>query len=269
MNDIALQAHFTDLQLKAPIAPVALKKVEEGPYISPLQSRNPWEYSIKVYPNYTFRKFSVDEDKVNLIHRDFIDQVKTSETGGISLNVGFEISHRVGRATYLNSGIEYISYKTQAQFNFTNYRTANIDKETGAIMSYSLRENPEQIVISDRNIYHYLNLPLSISYKPWASDHIRLNVEGGVSFMYFVTASGKSIDYRTLDIIDISERDYRRSMGSFNIRVGATYYISPQFNLGFEPTLLYFTNTIYTEEYPFKVIPYSVGLNLKLQVKLN
>ncbi|MDZ7848444.1 MAG: hypothetical protein U5L96_17765 [Owenweeksia sp.] len=53
------------------------------------------------------------------------------------------------------------------------------------------------------------------------------------------------------------------------MKVGATYHLSPNFNLGFEPTFVYFTNTIYTEEYPFEVIPYSIGVNLKLQMRLN
>ncbi len=258
-----------ELQIRMPVPALRMKVADKGPFISPLQSKSLWEFSIKVYPNFTFRKFKVDEDKANYIHRDFVDQVRASESGGFSLNIGLEVSRRIGLATYLKGGLEYISYNHSANFDFTNYRSANIDESTGAITSYALLEEPNQVVINDKNTYHYLNLPLSISYQPWASDHIRLNMEAGVSYMYFVTARGASIDYRTLEVIDLSDREFKNSLGSVNLRVGATYYISPQFNLGFEPTFVYFTNTIYTDEYPFEVIPYSVGLNLKLQVKLN
>lgn len=257
------------LQVRMPVAAIKSPAQSKGPFISPLQSKSLWEYSLKVYPNFTFRKFKVDEDKANFIHRDFVDQVKVSESGGFSMNIGLEVSRRIGLATYLKGGLEYISYNHSANFDFTNYRSANIDEKTGAITSYFILDEPNQVVINDKNTYHYLNLPLSISYQPWASDHIRLNMEAGVSYMYFVTASGESIDYRTLEIIDLSEREFKNSLGSINLKVGATYYISPQFNLGFEPTFVYFTNTIYSDEYPFEVIPYSVGLNLKLQVKLN
>ena len=257
------------LQVRMPVSAFKVSVPDKGPFISPLQGKSLWEYSLKVYPNFTFRKFRVDEDKANYIHRDFVDQVQASESGGFSLNIGLEISRRIGLATYLKGGLEYISYNHSANFDFTNYRGANIDDKTGAITSYALLEEPNQVVINDKNTYHYLNLPLSISYQPWASDHIRLNMEAGVSYMYFVAARGASIDYRTLEIIDLSDREFKNSLGSINLRVGATYYISPQFNLGFEPTFVYFTNTIYTDDYPFEVIPYSVGLNLKLQVKLN
>ena len=53
------------------------------------------------------------------------------------------------------------------------------------------------------------------------------------------------------------------------MKIGANYYVNERINIGFEPTLMYFTNTIYEDDYPFYVIPYSVGLNFNLQVKLN
>ncbi|MDZ7848445.1 MAG: hypothetical protein U5L96_17770 [Owenweeksia sp.] len=55
-----------------------------------------------------------------------------------------------------------------------------------------MKDEPERIQFNDANVYHYLNFPLSISHQPWASDHIRLNIEAGASFMYFLTARGKS-----------------------------------------------------------------------------
>ena len=254
--------------VKHPIAGLKIKK-SDRPYISPLQEKNPWSFSLNVYPNFTFRRFEVDPEKRSFLHRDFIDAMQVSESGGVSLNIGLKISKRIGPITYINSGVEYISYKTEAYFNFTNFRDAQISPETGEILAYNMKPEPEQINFTDKNIYHYINLPLSISHQPWASDDIRLNIEAGGSLMYFLAARGATIDYQSLDIIDLSEREYRNTMGSFFMKVGATYHLNQKFNFGFEPTLMYFTNTIYTEKYPFRVIPYSVGMNLKLQVKLN
>ncbi len=254
--------------LMAPI-PVNGYSTKRKRYISHLQAQNPWSYSINVYPNFTFRKFSVDRKKVNLLHRDFVDAIEASESRGFSFNVGLEVSRRIGDITYLNGGFEFISYNTNANFNFTNFRDANIDAATGEIKSYNIREEPIDIAFTDENNYHYLNFPLSISYQPWATSHIRLNLEAGGSFMYFLGAKGQTIDYTTLDIIDLSTREYREYSGSFSLKVGANYYVTERINFGFEPTLMYFTNTIYTEDMPFTVIPYSVGLNVHMQVKLN
>lgn len=261
------QGEASELHVRPPVMPVEFKR--PGPYVSPMQENNPWSYALLVYPNFTFRKFKVDKEKLSYIHRDFIDATQAAERGGFSLNIGLRISRRIGDITYINSGVEYINYKTQAEFDFTNYRAAQIDEATNRITHYSVKRNPEHISFVDNNVYHYLNVPVSISHQPWATDHIRLNIEAGASFMYFLGARGKSINYRSLEIIDISQREYRNSIGAFHMKVGATYHLSAKFNFGLEPTMMYFTNTIYTEEYPFQVIPYSVGVNLKLQVKLN
>lgn len=257
----------SELGVRPPILPVTLRR--RAPYVSPMQGKNRWSYSISVYPNFTFRKFKVDREKMDLIHRDFIDATQEAESGGFSLNIGFVVSRRIGRITYLNGGVEYINYKTRAEYDFYNYRRANINPQTDQILSYSLMNEPELIRFSGNNVYHYLNLPLSISHRPWATDHIRLNIEAGGSFMYFMGARGQAIDYQSLEVIDIADREYNNSIASLHMKVGVCYHVSPKLNFGLEPTFMYFTNTIYSEDYPFQVIPYSVGVNLKLQVKLN
>lgn len=239
------------------------------PYISPLQEKNPWSYTINVYPNFTFRRFKVDPNKTAYLHSDFVDEMQDNHRSGFSLNIGLEVSRRIGNLTYVNTGIEYITTSYETNFDFVNFRDAILDPETGEITGYEMKDRTENVKFSGENQYHYLNFPLSISYQPWANKHLRLNLEAGASIMYFMRAEGTTIDYRTLDQIDLSSQDYRNTIGSFSLKIGAQYFVTPKVNIGFEPTLMYFTNTIYAENYPFEVIPYSVGLNFNLQVKLN
>jgi len=268
-NFAGLEIDDQDRKIIPPVKKVNYRKKGNQPYISPLQSTNPWSWSVNVYPNFSFRKLRIDRDKIDFLHRDFVDAMETAERTGFSYNVGLEISKRIGAITYLNTGVEYISYKTDAQFNFSNFREENIHPETGKIIGYTLKENPEQILLADENVYHYINIPLTISYQPWASTHVRLNIEAGGSLLYFAEANGKTLDYKTLEFTDLSQQEYRSYIGSFCFKMGANYYVSRVVNIGFEPTLVYFTNTIYTDDYPFNVIPYSVGLNFNLQIKLN
>jgi hypothetical protein len=238
-----------------------------GPYISPLQEKRSWTYSLNIYPNFAFREFKIDRQKRSLLHSDFIDAMQASEASGVNLNIGFEVSKRIGPITYLNTGVEYINNSYNAEFDFLNFRHANFNSE-GEIVDYTLLKDPQRITFTDLNSFHFLNFPLSISYQPWATDHLRINLEFGFSMLYFLEANGSTIDYRTLEPIDLSERSYRKYMASSSLKVGVQYYLSPNMNIGLEPTLMYFTNSIYTEEYPFEVIPYSMGLNLNLQMKL-
>ncbi|WP_421751532.1 hypothetical protein [Croceimicrobium sp.] len=241
--------------------------VRKGPYISPLQEKRSWSYSLNLYPNFAFREFKIDPLKRTLLHSDFIDAMQASETSGVNINIGLEVSKRIGPITYLNTGIEYINNSYNAEFDFVNFRHANFN-EDGEIINYTLLKDPQRIAFSDLNSFHFLNFPMSISYQPWASDHLRINLEFGFSLLYFLEAQGSTIDYRTLELIDLADRSYRKYMASSSLKLGVQYYLSPNMNIGLEPTLMYFTNSIYTEDYPFEVIPYSMGLNLNLQMKL-
>lgn len=255
--------------LKSPINKIDFSKINNGPFVSPLQAKSAWGYSFNIYPNYTFRKFELDESKANVLHADFAEAVQAAERGGLSLNLGFKVNRRIAPVTYINTGIEYISYKTEVLYNFSNFRDPIINKSNGFIDGYTIKEKAERVSFSDKNIYHYVNIPFSVSYEPWASDHVRLKIEAGASFLYFLAANGQTLDYKTLDVVDLSQQEFRNSMGSLSMKIGANYYVNERINIGFEPTLMYFTNTIYNDDYPFYVIPYSVGLNFNLQVKLN
>ncbi len=237
-------------------------------YISPLQEKDPWTYSLNIYPNFAFRKFTIDPNKRARLHSDFIDAMVNSEASGLNLNLGFEVNKRIGLITYVNTGVEYIRNSYLAEFDFVNFRDANVDYSTGEITSYTMRRDPSRIVFSNQNSFHYLNFPLSISHQPWATENVRINLEVGFSLLYFLDAQGSTIDYRNLEVIALSQREYRKFMGSSSIKVGLQYYVNQKLNIGLEPTFMYFTNSIYTEEYPFEVIPYSMGLNVNLQLKL-
>ena len=242
---------------------------EYEPYVSPYQSDQDWIYSLNVYPTFTFRKFLVDPEKQLFLHQDFRNAVESAESHGFSMNVGLAVSRRIGKITYLNSGAEFITFNSRATFNFKKFREADVDPATGQIRGYNILEQAEQIQFIDQNYYRYLKFPLSISHQPWASENVKINIQAGASLMCFLGAEGKSIDFKTLEQIDLSERSYQQFIPSFNLRVGARYYVAEDLNIGLEPTFVYFANTIFSEDYPFVVVPYSVGLNFNLQLKLN
>lgn len=237
-------------------------------YISPLQDPRKWSYSVNIYPNFAFRKLIIQRRNIPYMHQDFIDAMQQAESSGMTMNVGLRLSRRIGPITYLNSGVEYINNSYEARFDFLHFRDANIHPVTGEIVNYQMLKSPERVAFNDVNSFHYLNIPLSISHQPWATKHLRINMELGFSLLYFLQAQGRSIDYQTLEIIDLDQRDYRKFIGSSSLKIGVNYYVNRKVNIGIEPTLMYFTNSIYEDKYPFELIPYSMGLNLNLQIKM-
>jgi len=257
------------LKIEAPIESLAWKNPEKPTYLSPLDSRKPWVFSFSVHPSFTFRKFLPRPNHERFLHADFINAVEAAETHGFSINTGINASARIGAISYLNIGAEYVTFHNRATFNFTKFREAQVHPLTGEIQNYQILDGGEEISFIDDNYYRYLNLPVSISHRPWLNKHLRLNLEMGLSLMYFVGAQGKNLDFKTLEIIDLSQREYQTLLTSFSARLGVRYYLSSRINVGLEPSFTYLGGTIFNEKYPFRVVPYSAGVNLSLQMQLN
>ncbi len=256
------------LPFLAPGPEPVLPENEHLAYVSPYQHKRRWSYEVSINPNFTFRKFTIEPGMENRMHQEFVDAVRYGEKTGFSLNLGLEVSRRIGRITYLHTGLNYITNNFRTDFDFTHFRDAQLDKPSGEIVRYTLKDRPVRVAFTNANQFHYLQVPLSISYEPWINDQVRFNMEAGFSYLRFLGAEGITLDHRTLEEVTLSSRSYRQHMASVNLRLGFQYFVNEQVNIGLEPSLQYFTNTIYSDQYPFDMVPYSVGLAVNLKVKL-
>lgn len=260
---------YEGLKLEQPLIKDSMQAPPMPVYLSPYDKQEPWIFSFSVQPSFTYRKFTTDQDRKSFIHQDFINAVERAESHGLSLNAGIIASGRVGAITFINFGAQWVSYNNKASFSFMKFRDEHINTLTGEITHYTIRDDAEKISFVDDNYYRYLNFPLSVSHRPWLNEHLRLNLQTGVSLMRFVSAEGKNLDFKTLDIIDISQRNFQPWITSFEVKMGLRYYVSEQMNFGIEPTFSFISGTIFSESYPFKVVPYAAGANLSLELKLN
>lgn len=260
---------YDGLQLAKPLIKDSMQAPPMPVYLSPFDKQEPWIFSFSLQPSFTFRKFTTDSERKSFIHQDFVNAVQRAESHGFSLNAGVIASGRVGAITFINVGAEWVSYHSRATFNFNKFRDEHINPVTGEITHYTIRDNAKEISFVDDNYYRYLNFPLSVSHRPWINENLRLNLQTGVSLMRFVGAEGKNLDFKTLEVIDVSQRNFQPWITSFDVKMGLRYYVSEQINFGIEPTFSFISGTIFSESYPFKVVPYSAGANLSLELKLN
>lgn len=86
--------------------------------------------------------------------------------------------------------------------------------------------------------------------------------------LMFMQATGKGLHYQTLTEIDVAEHYYQNFVPSLDFKIGVNYYLSPKLSLGAEPTLMYFLNSMYATDFPLYALPYNVGVNLNLRLKL-
>jgi len=224
--------------------------------------------TIGVYPNYTFRDLKIRGSDENKVHKEYMGIINNSEKGGMAFNIGAELKYKIGQDLFLGSGINYIQTKITGAFDFEITEDPIIDPGTQNIIGYRPAPEGTYVNMGILNSYSYLQIPLVISYQPWINKKLRMIVEGGTSYLRFLKAEGTTIDYQDLRPIDLSYLDYNENLFTVNFKIGVNYYLNPQFALGVEPTFMYFSSSIYADDYPIDMVPWSIGVNFNLKVRL-
>ena len=231
------------------------------------QDPSPWSATLNVYPNYTFREFSIQSGMKNQVNERYEAIIHESEKGGFAFNVGLDVRYSIGNDIYLGTGLGFIQTKITGNYNFEIYGLpiVNTMNEIEALTSQA---KPYYINAGIIQTYRYLQVPLHVSYQPWVSKKVRMIVEGGFSYVRFLGADGTTIDYQSLAPKDLSKETFNKNLAALDFKVGATYYFSKSVALGLEPTLMYFSGSIYPDDHPVQVVPWSIGLNFNIRMRL-
>jgi len=167
---------------------------EPTAYQNDVRETDKWSVTASVYPNFTFRELSINNAKATQVHQDYMDVINASERGGIAFNAGVDVRYHLGNNLFIGSGLAYIQTKITGNYAFDITNSPIIDGN-GNITGYTALGEPITI---DRGIiqtYQYVQLPLHISYQPWVADRVRLTIEGGISYIRLINASGTTIDH--------------------------------------------------------------------------
>lgn len=226
-----------------------------------------WSVTLNVYPNYTFRDFHIKQGYEDMVNERYEAIINESEKGGFAFNVGLDVRYHIGSNVFIGSGLGYIQMKVNGNYDFEIYSEPVINN-LGAIEQLKSLAKPIQISRGIIQEYSFLQVPLHVSYQPWASKKVRLIMEGGFSFIRFLGADGTTIDYQTLAPKELKTETFNNNLASLDFKVGATYMVNDAIGVGLEPTLMYFSGSIYPDVHPVHVVPWSVGLNINLRMRL-
>ena len=226
-----------------------------------------WSVTMNVYPNYTFREFKLNSNAEYLVNERYEDIINDSEKGGFAFNAGVDVRYHLGNNLFLGTGLGFIQTKINGNYDFKVENEPVFD-DNGNIYMYAIFLEPVNVNQGIIQTYRFLQMPLHVSYQPWASEKLRLIVEGGFSYIHFLSADGQTIDYESLFLRELNTMRFNRNMASMDFKVGLTYYPTPNVAFGVEPTLMYFNSSIYEEDSPLYVVPWSVGVNLNLRIRL-
>ncbi len=226
-----------------------------------------WSVTLNFYPNYTFREFKINNRYRSQVNERYEDIINTSEKGGFAVNVGVDVRYHLGDNLFLGTGLSFIQTKITGAYEFEVPDEPVFD-EAGNIYMYAQFIEPYKINEGIIQTYRFAQIPLHVSYQPWASKKVRLIIEGGFSYIRFLSADGTTIDHQTLLPRKLENMEYNKNLASLDFKVGMTYYVTPDLAFGLEPTLMYFNSSIYKENSPVYVVPWSVGVNFNFRLKL-
>ena len=230
-----------------------------------------WSVHANFYPNYTFRDLQVKSEYKNVVDERYTAIVNESERGGFAFNAGVAVRYNLGNDLFISSGLGYIEMKVTGNYDYSIYENVAITKNETQLIGKTEGETYTQTTKINQGIiqaYRYVQVPLHLSYQPWATNKLRLIIEGGVSYVRFISADGTTIDPITMVPHELSDLEFNQNLGSFDFKIGFAYFVSQQVSLGLEPSLMYFSNSIYSESNPLYVVPWSVGVNFNVALRL-
>jgi hypothetical protein len=230
-----------------------------------------WSVHANFYPNYTFRELHVKSEYQSVVDERYTAIVNESERGGFAFNAGIAVRYNLGNDLFISSGLGYIEMKVTGNYDYSIYECVAITKTQGILVGKTSSDTYQKETKVNKGIiqaYRYLQVPLHLSYQPWATDKLRLIIEGGVSYVRFISADGTTIDPITMVPHELSDLEFNQNLGTFDFKIGFAYFVNQQVSLGLEPSLMYFSNSIYAESNPLYVVPWSVGVNFNVALRL-
>ena len=96
---------------------------------------SPWSVTLNVYPNYTFRDFSIKSGYEDMVNDRYEAIINESEKGGFAFNVGLDVRYHIGNNVFLGSGLGYIQMKVNGNYDFLIFGEPIID-DHGAIEQF-------------------------------------------------------------------------------------------------------------------------------------
>lgn len=236
-----------------------------------LANTSRWTVLTNFYPNYTFREFGIAQDYKDVVNQRYEDIIKNSERGGFAFNISLDVAYELGKGVFLGSGLGYMEMKVNGRYRFNINEEIITTKSEPGLVGKTESVSAYQVTPIDQGIiqsYRYLQVPLHIRYQRWATQKLMVLAEGGISYVRFLGADGASIDYKTLVPIDIRSLDYTKNLASVDFKIGMAYAIDDQISVGLQPSLMYFTKSIYSDNSPINVVPWSVGVNFNVTMCL-
>jgi hypothetical protein len=234
------------------------------------KSSNPTKIACKIVfsPDYTIGKSTTNSADAPKIHENYNLINNESEKAAISFSLGVNLEFFVMKNLSITSGLFYDKYSTGGKYDFYNNEIPVIDSLNKTILGYITVKDSVGVHYSINNNYSFLELPLILNYYIPFGEKWKLNLKAGGSMLYYLSSSGKTISANLLVLKDVNTYSYNTINWGLILGLGCYYRISDKINIGLEPTYKQFFGSVMKNDQLTNMKPWSVGVNLNVQIKL-
>lgn len=226
------------------------EKEKKTPPKKPKKDKNPWLWlDIVAAPSYIIKNINT----YNPDYNRYLAERHLSEQSRFGYTIGFRTSFRLHDVSEIRTGLLY----SRITENF----------------EYQSKNDPNSPVVSHRNKYHFIDIPLLIGYREDRKEfdfNINLGAMINLSFMQ----EGLILDAVNQEtIVDLNETSlgpvFRSSAGlSLFGSIGYNYKFSDKVHLLLEPSLKYMVRPVNSYDFPIRQRFHMFGITTGLRMNI-
>ncbi len=229
--------------LSTPPAPALAPDKEQVP-------TEPSKWALEVLGSYDFMSRRIEN-----ANPAYVKARKDAEKMGAAYTFQLRAQYRLNDMFALRSGVSFSQHHEKLNFTHTETNTQIVERqETGYILdpingptpiTYTVRDTVTTSTTTSAksdNTYTFIDIPILLNYTFYTSNKWNLGVSGGPMFNLAFKQKGQILGPVNNEIIDLnsSANPYRTYAGvNLMLNLSASYQLSKQFDLLFEPGLRY------------------------------
>lgn len=210
----------------------------------------PSKWALEILGSYDFMSRRIEN-----ANPAYVKARKDAEKMGAAYTFQLRAQYRLSDLFALRSGVSFSQHHEKLNFTHTESKTEIVERqETGYILDPINGPTPITYTVRDTfttstttsaksdNTYTFIDIPILLNYTFYTSNKWNLGVSGGPMFNLAFKQKGQILGPVNNEIIDLnsSANPFRTYAGvNLMLNLSASYQLSKQFDLLFEPGLRY------------------------------
>jgi hypothetical protein len=251
-----------------PITPADWKpKPDSTVSTSPPPSSPKYAFGLYYSPRYSFSRFLANtEDPI------FVDQIQTRGrplNDRLGYEIGLTVSRRITDRWSLQGSLMYVQIRETVRFRSQSLHPDSIYINPSPSDTMNLTPVFNAATQRYQSVYNYAGLNLGVTYAWLKGSRGEVYFSAGMGLRVLVRGSTERYtndQWKETIYFPAPDNPLEQLNSQFSLGIGYARKLSPFVRLTVEPTISYFLGSTFREREPLGIKPYTVGINVGLQL---